>query len=125
VADCDFVTIDTIKLPAVAGVTLTPIYVTDSERAISGALRTDHTAILREWRVELRGVPGADVASLLAALQTPVAPRAATVMGEAATVEVRVDSVTHRPRIRGAQPDYGRADMVLTLTEVNPPVESP
>ena len=123
-ADCDFVTIDTTKLPAVAGVTLTPTYVTDSERTISGALRTDHTTILREWRVELRGVPGPEVYPLLAALQTPVAPRAATVMGEAATVEVRVERVTHRPKLTGT-PDYGRSDMTIALREVTPPVVSP
>lgn len=122
---CEFVIIDDYALPAVAGVQLVPQYVTDSERSISGVLRTDHTAVLRVWRVTLRGVPGEDVYPLLAALQTPIAPRAATVMGEEATVEVRVDNVTHRPRIRSARPDHGRADMVLTLTEVNPPAVSP
>lgn len=121
-ADCDFVTIGETVLPAVNGVQLLPEYLTDSERSISGMLRTDHTAVARRWRVTLRGVPGPEVYPLLVALQSPVAPRSATVMGEEATVEVRVDSVTHRPRIRSARPDYGRADMVLTLTEVNPVV---
>ena len=117
---CDFVTIGETNLPAVNGVQLLPDYVTDSERSISGVLRTDHTAVARRWRVTLTGVPGPEVYPLLAALRDPVAPRAATVMGEAAVVEVRVDSVTHRPRIRSARPDLGRADMVITLTEVDP-----
>lgn len=117
---CDFVTIGDTQLPAVAGVQMVPVYITDSERTISGMLRTDHTAIARSWRVSLRGVPGDDLPGLLQTLQEPPAPRFARVMGVETLVEVRVDNVQFRPRIVSAHQDLGRADISLTLQEITP-----
>lgn len=126
-ADCEFVIIGSTVLPAVAGVVMTPAYITDSERTISGLLRVDHTAIAREWRVDLVSIPGAQVLDLLAALQSPPAPQYANIMGIETLVEVRVDALTHRPRILTGQSlsvagDKMRADMTLTLREITPEV---
>lgn len=124
-ADCEFVIIGETVLPAVAGVVMTPAYVTDSERTISGLLRVDHTAIAREWRVELVSIPGEDVYPLLEALQATPAPQYANVMGIETLVEVRVDSLTHRPLIQRGRSlavagDKMRANMTLTLREITP-----
>lgn len=121
--DCDFVTVGGVTLPAVASVVMTPVYIKDSERAISGVLRTDYTATAREWRVELRGVPGDELGPLLDALMQPTPTRPANIMGVLADVEVTVEQVQHRPKVRGRAPgplserDKNRADVTLVLTE--------
>lgn len=131
-ADCEFVKIDSTWLPGVSAVVESPVYVTDSERSISGVLRTDHTGVAREWRVDLTGVPGSEVATLRAFLIGSPSPRQAEIMGEVTQVEVRLDRLSHRPRIlRGRSlavaGDKMRADMTLTLREITPkdPLVSP
>lgn len=126
-ADCEFVAIDGVWLPGVANVVRSPEYLIDAQRAISGMLRVSGNGTARSWRVELRGVPGAEVPGLLSHLMSSAAPRTANVMGIETSVLVTVDEVRHRPRIVRGQSlalagDKHRVDVVLTLQEISPDV---
>lgn len=126
-ADCEFVAIDDVWLPGVANVVRSPEYLIDAQRAISGMLRVSGNGTARSWRVELRGVPGAEVPGLLSHLMSSAAPRTANVMGIETSVLVTVDEVRHRPRIVRGQSlalagDKHRVDVALTLQEISPDV---
>lgn len=103
---CGFVYIDGVDLPAVNGVTLTPAYITDAERTLSGMLRVEHTETPREWRVVLRNVTGSDMATLLPFLADP-APREVIVMGASTTAAVFVDQVEYNPSSRSRRTSAG------------------
>lgn len=113
---CGFVYIDGVDLPAVNGVTLTPAYITDAERTLSGMLRVEHTETPREWRVVLRNVTGSDMATLLPFLADP-APREVIVMGASTTAAVFVDQVEYNPLLSQPQ-DLGRANVTITIREI-------
>lgn len=120
---CGFVFVDGLDIPGVDGITLAPQYVTDSQRTLSGMLRVEHTAVAREWRIELRGVTGDEMSVLYPHLVPPPtgtsSPREVTILGATTTAMVTVDQVRARPKLREPR-DLGRSDLVLTVREILP-----
>ena len=119
VAICPFLIIDDTEIPGVNAVTETPAYVMDTGRTLSGMLRVEHTVTAREWRVELRRVTGAQLATLRSFLATP-SPRMVEVMGAAAIEAlVTIDQVQFDLKFTSPQ-DLSRANLTITIRELLP-----
>lgn len=115
--NCEFVKVRGTWLPGVADVKLRPVMIGDSERAVSGTLRTSFVGVAREWTVQLVGVPGDEYLDLFALLTDP-SPAPVVVMGEEVTASVFLTAGAHVPILRGRHQDPGRMNLEVSIREV-------
>lgn len=113
---CEFVRVDGVWLPGVAGVEINPVYIGDYGRAVSGVLRSAHVGVAREWRVLLTGVDS-DHTMILDELLSNPNPVGCVVMGEEVIASVRLVSSSFVPRRHEPNVDWGRRNYELLIQE--------
>ena len=114
--NCEFVMVGGYWLPTVAGLSRTPVYIGDYDRAYSGVLRTAHVGKARTWRVLLQGVPSEEVPMVEEILRSPE-PVGCNVMGVECIASVTEISSVHVPVRRGPNTDWGRMNYEIQIEE--------